>query len=80
MCGNIFPPMKLPFHAVICCTVLLLTTCGATHYKITLKDGREFMTASKPEFNEKTGYYKFRGLNDKDALIRADEILMMNEL
>jgi uncharacterized metal-binding protein len=54
--------------------------CSSTHYKITLRDGREFMTASKPEFNSKTGYYKFRALNDKDALIRSDEILMMNEL
>ena len=73
-------PMKLIFRTALCCTVLVLTTCGATHYKITLRDGREFMTASKPEYNQKTGYYKFRGLNDKDALIRADEILMMNEL
>jgi major membrane immunogen (membrane-anchored lipoprotein) len=72
--------MKLFRHLAICLAALLLTTCGSTHYKITLKDGREFMTASKPEFNEKTGYYKFRGLNEKDALIRADEILMMNEL
>jgi hypothetical protein len=38
------------------------------------------MTTTKPEFSAKTGYYKFRSLNDKDALIRADEILMMNEL
>jgi hypothetical protein len=72
--------MKLLHRSVLCCAALILTTCGGTHYKITLKDGREFMSASRPEFNQKTGYYKFRGLNDKDALIRADEILMMNEL
>lgn len=72
--------MKLPRRSAVCLLALLLTTCGGTHYKITLKDGREFMTASRPEFNAKTGYYKFRGLNKKDALIRADEILMMNEL
>src|SRR5438477_11786505 len=56
-----------------------LAACNTTHYKITLRDGREYMTASKPQFSAKTGYYKFRGLNGKDALIRADEILMMNE-
>lgn len=72
--------MKLLRHSALCCLALILTTCGSTHYKITLKDGREFMAASKPEFNKKTGYYKFRSLNEKDALIRADEILMMNEL
>ncbi len=73
-------PMKLIFRTALCFIALVLTTCGSTHYKITLRDGREFMTASKPEFNQKTGYYKFRGLNNKDALIRSDEILMMNEL
>ena len=63
---------------VVC--ALTLAACSTPHYKITLRDGREFMTASKPEFSPKTGYYKFRGLNEKDSLIRADEILMMNEL
>jgi hypothetical protein len=60
--------------------MLSCSGCSTAHYKITLRDGREFMTASKPEYNSKTGYYKFRALNDKDALIRSDEILMMNEL
>lgn len=63
---------------LIQCT--LLTGCGSSHYKITLKDGREFMTANKPELNRKTGYYKYRNLSKKDALIRADEVLMINEL
>lgn len=62
------------------CAALLLASCSSKHYKITLRDGREFMTSTKPEFSAKTGYYKFRGLNEKDSLIRADEILMMNEL
>jgi hypothetical protein len=63
---------------IVC--ALSLAACSTHSYKITLRDGREFMTASKPEFSAKTGYYKFRGLNEKDSLIRADEILMMNEL
>jgi hypothetical protein len=68
-------------NALVALTLLFACAgCSSTHYKITLRDGREFMTASKPEFNSKTGYYKFRALNDKDALIRSDEILMMNEL
>ncbi len=63
---------------VVC--ALSLAACSTHHYKITLRDGREFMTASRPTYSAKTGYYKFRGLNEKDSLIRADEILMMNEL
>ncbi len=58
---------------------VVMVSCSTTHYKITLRDGREFMTASKPEFSQKTGYYRFRALSGKDALIRSDEILMMNE-
>ncbi|RBP43906.1 uncharacterized protein DUF903 [Roseimicrobium gellanilyticum] len=66
--------------ALTALAMLACAGCSSSHYKITLRDGREFMTASKPEYNSKTGYYKFRALNDKDALIRSDEILMMNEL
>lgn len=80
-------PSKKNFHtqlSLLLCTALLLSTlltsCSSNHYKITLRDGREFMTASKPELNRKTGYYKFRNLSDKDALIRADEVLMINEM
>lgn len=57
----------------------VMISCSSPHYKITLRDGREFMTASKPEYSPKTGYYRFQALSGKDALIRADEILMMNE-
>lgn len=59
--------------------VIVLAACGSTRYKVTLKDGREFLTSSKPEYSAKTGYYRFKAPNGKDALIRADEILMMNE-
>lgn len=61
-------------------SVLTCAGCSTTHYKISLRDGTEFMAASRPEYNAKTGYYKFRALNDKDALIRSDEIVMMQEL
>ncbi len=60
------------------CLVVMIS-CSTPHYKITLRDGREYMTASKPEYSPKTGYYRFRAITGKDALIRADEILMMNE-
>jgi hypothetical protein len=65
---------------LLLCCALLLTSCGSTSYKVTLKDGREFMTSSQPVYSAKTGYYRFKAPNGKDALIRADEILMMNEL
>jgi hypothetical protein len=67
-------------RSILAFGLLFLASCSSPGYKITLRDGREFMTASRPEFNAKTGYYKFRNLNDKNALIRSDEILMMHEL
>ena len=60
--------------------VVLLSACSSTHYKITLRDGRDFTTASKPEYSAKTGYYKYRDLHGKNALVRADEVLFVNEL
>lgn len=59
---------------------MLLASCSSNHYKITLRDGREFLTSSRPEYSAKTGYYRFHNLSDKDALIRADEVLMITEL
>ncbi len=58
---------------------LSLVSCSSSHYKVTLRDGREFMAASRPEFSPKTGYYRFRNLSNKDALIRADEVLLITE-
>lgn len=72
--------VRVVFSILAASGVMLCSSCSSNHYKVTLRDGSEFMTASKPEFNKKTGYYKFRALNDKDALIRSDEIVMMQEL
>jgi len=64
---------------LLLCCLLFLAACGSPSYKVTLKDGREFYTKNKPEYSPKTGYYRFRAPDGKDALIRADEILMMKE-
>jgi hypothetical protein len=71
------PDKALPLLLLL--FVLTLGSCSSPHYKITLKDGREFMTASQPVYSSKTGYYRFRAPDGKDSLIRADEILMMTE-
>jgi hypothetical protein len=68
------------FTRILLLGALVLASCGSTHYKVTLKDGRELNTASKPEYSAKTGYYRYKALNGKDELVRADEVLMMSEL
>lgn len=57
---------------------LCLCSCGSgDNYRITLRDGREFITASKPEMQRKTGYYRYKNFQGRDALIRADEVFMI---
>ncbi len=58
---------------------LLLSGCGSTLWKIQLKDGHEYLSKSKPEFQAKTGYYRYRNLQGKDALLRADEVLLIEQ-
>ncbi len=67
------------FLMAVC--LFVCTNCAVSEpYKVTLLDGREFKTNSKPELNTKTGYYKFRDLSGKDALVRSDEIQAMHNL
>ena len=60
--------------------VMALPACstGPT-YKITLKDGREYLCQGAPEFQKKTGYYRYRTLQDRDAMLRADEVIAIEE-
>jgi hypothetical protein len=59
----------------------LLVGCqsGANH-KITLKDGREFICKGEPQFVGKTGYYRYRTFQGRDAMLRADEVLMIEDM
>ena len=59
--------------------VVFLCACSHTHYRISLRDGGEIITAGKPEFISKTGYYRYRSINGKDALVRSDEVMHMQE-
>jgi hypothetical protein len=64
------------------CLLVLLSGCQSgsrVGYKITLKDGREFLSNGRPEFQRKTGYYRYKTFQDRDALLRADEVLMIEE-
>lgn len=48
-------------------------------YKITLKDGREYLSNGKPDYHAKTGYYRYRSFQNREALLRADEVLLIEE-
>lgn len=58
----------------------LLTGCGsAPLWKIQLKDGREFLSRTRPELQRKTGYYRYKNLQGRDALLQAEEVLMVEQ-
>ena len=66
----------LSLTAVLC----LMCSCQSTgSYKITLKDGRQYLCKGKPEFVSKTGYYRYKTFQDRDALLRAEEVLMIED-
>jgi len=69
---------RLIIAALIFASTLLTGSCSSSPtYKITLKDGREFIAASKPKMQGKTGYYRYKNFQGRDALIRAEEVLLI---
>ena len=64
---------------VIISCLMISCQSGANH-KITLKDGREFMCKGEPQFVGKTGYYRYRTFQNRDAMLRADEVLMIEDM
>jgi len=37
------------------------------------------MCKGRPDFVSKTGYYRYKTFQDRDALLRAEEVLMIEE-
>ncbi len=68
----------LPAVFLAACSMpnLLVST---TPYTIKLKDGREVLSSGEPQYQEKTGYYRYRTQQKRDALIRADEVVKIVE-
>jgi hypothetical protein len=61
-------------------TLLFVCSCGSGGtYRLTLRDGREFIAASKPEMQRKTGYYRYRTYQGRDALIRAEDVILIEQ-
>jgi len=68
--------------ALLILVALTLAGCGGGNrsYRIQLKNGSEYSATSEPEFQSKTGYYRYRNLYGKDALLRAEEVLHIERL
>ena len=68
--------MRFPF--LFCLLLqLTLTSCSSQSWTIQLKDGRKLTALQEPEFQRKTGYYRYRNQHDQDALVQAQEVLLI---
>ncbi|MFO1483668.1 MAG: YgdI/YgdR family lipoprotein [Verrucomicrobiaceae bacterium] len=71
--------LLLPAACVLAsCSMPDLLASTAPH-KIKLKDGREVMCSGEPKLQEKTGYYRYRTPDHREAVIRADEVAVIVE-
>lgn len=57
--------------------VFTLSSCATENWVIQLKDGRKLTALHEPQFQRKTGYYRYRNQNDRDALVQAGEVLLI---
>jgi len=60
--------------------VLVLPSCSSPPHRISLKDGSTLDARDQPALSTKTGYWRFKDRYGKDALVRADEVLLIERL
>jgi hypothetical protein len=76
LCTNSFAVMLCRFF-LLCFTALALVSCSNQSWKIQLKDGRVLSALDEPQFQSKTGYYRYRNENDREAMVQAREVLLI---
>lgn len=78
--------MNAPRHLLLILPALLLVSCSmpdllvsTTPHKIKLKNGSEVLCSGEPQYQPKTGYYYYRTLDKRNAVIRADDVARIVE-
>jgi major membrane immunogen (membrane-anchored lipoprotein) len=59
--------------SIILVSLFLLFGCASPHV-LTLRDGTQIETKDEPQFNEKTGFYTYKGKDGKKAQVNKDEV------
>ncbi len=72
--------LSLLSTALILCSCAMpdLTASTGTHC-IKLKDGSEVLCDGEPRFQDKTGYYRYRTFQKRDAVVRKDDVLAIEK-
>lgn len=74
------PPPRYIIAAIAVLCACVISSCASHQWRIVLKDGQQFQASSKPELQKKTGYYRYQNMLGRDALLRAEEVLMVEQL
>ena len=62
------------------CAACLLVSCASPPHVIELRNGRELIALNEPEYQPKTGYFRYIDKDDRDAMVRADEVRHIVEM
>ncbi len=62
--------------------VLLTSACGSppNPHRVTLRSGQVIDASTRPQLDDRTGYYRFRDRADKDILLLPDEVTTIERL
>lgn len=58
---------------------LALASCGGELWTLELKDGRRLTATNTPQFQRKTGYYKYENQHGRDSMVQAEEVLLITK-
>ncbi|MFZ4594223.1 MAG: YgdI/YgdR family lipoprotein [Verrucomicrobiaceae bacterium] len=64
---------------IICSLAVLLASCGSELWTLELKDGRRLTATSTPQYQRKTGYYKYENQLGRDSMVQAEEVLLITK-
>jgi len=56
-----------------------LAACGSSEYIMTTKTGATIETSGRPELDEKSGMYRYRNKDGKEATIRKEDVVQILE-
>jgi len=71
--------MKLRI-TIISIIPLLAASCASSPHVIELRSGRELIAMNEPEYQPKTGYFRYVDKDGRDAMVRGDDVLHIVEL
>jgi major membrane immunogen (membrane-anchored lipoprotein) len=72
--------MKRVFSMLLMlCLVVGLAACGATIYNVNMKNGTTYQAKGEPEYDKKSGTYKFCDPKGKEVMVNKDDVQVIQQ-